>query len=402
MELETFVTNELFKISGHPVQIWSAVLALSIFVVTVVCLPRFQKWLDHRFSGENETNGRFIKVASYLIYFLAALLIVNILGLYGLIKAELWDIHKETTALLDLKLFAIGKTSMTLWTCVYVFALAWFLIRATEQLSGMISGRLLSKTKLDRGIVEMCAASTRYCVMALGIALILQSAGIDLSALSFVAGAAGIAIGLGLQALMNNVVSGFVILVDRPIKLGDRIDIGGVNGEVTHISLRATTLVTNDNIAVIVPNSQFISTQVVNWTYTTKQCRFQFPIITARDASPSLIERLLIEVGQEHPGVLKSPPPEACFDEIGEKTLKFSLSVWTEEYVGKPNKLRSDINYAIAKKFSEKGLGLDGVADTKSADTKSADAKSSDLLQKGPSQEKTLPSQAKSAAFTSL
>jgi small-conductance mechanosensitive channel len=154
-----------------------------------------------------------------------------------------------------------------------------------------------------------------------------------------------------------------VILVDRPIRIGDRIDIAGVNGEVTHISLRATTVVTNDDIAVIVPNAQFISSQVVNWTYTSKKCRFRFPVTADRDASPALIQRILMEVAQEHPGVLKLPPAKACFDEIGDQILKFSLSVWTQEYVGRPNDLRSDINYAIAKEFAEKGLTLHGAPD---------------------------------------
>ncbi len=362
MDFNTVFANEAFKIDGHSVQVWSFVLGLLVLASSIIFIPRFQRWFDKRFEADTKTDHKFLKASTYLLYVLAAIIAINLLGVYDLIKAELAAFHKEVSTLLDLRLFSIGKSPMTVWSCFYVFALTWILIRSTEKLNSMVSSRLLSKTKLDRGFVEVCASTVKYCVMVFGAAVILQTAGIDLSALSFVAGAAGIAIGLGLQALMNNVVSGFVILVDRPIRIGDRIDISGVTGDVSRISLRATTVVTNDGVAVIVPNAQFISTQVVNWTYIGRTCRFRFPLTTARGASPALIQRLLAQVAQEHPGVAKEPAAKVCFDEIGESTLKFSLSVWTSDYLSKPGDLRSDINYAIAKKFADNGLGLDGLA----------------------------------------
>jgi len=360
MDIPAILTTEVYRVGDQPVLWGSLLIAAAVLVAAIVMLPRLQEWMETEFAGENDTNRRFLKISSYVLYFVVGLLLVNLLGFYSLLKFQIGAIHKEAAGLFDFKLFALGKTSITVWTCIYVFVLGWLLIRATEETSAVVSGRLLSRTKLDRGIVEMCSSWARYVVMAIGVAVILQSAGIDLSALSFVAGAAGIAIGLGLQALMNNVVSGFVILVDRPIKIGDRIDIGGVNGEVTHISLRATTIVTNDNIAVIVPNSQFISSQVVNWTYKTKKCRFMIPLSIAREASISQVQKLLNEVAREHPGVLKTPAPRVALDEIGDTKLKFMLALWTVDYVGRPNELRSDINYAIAERFAKKGLALDG------------------------------------------
>jgi small-conductance mechanosensitive channel len=299
VDLNGLLTNEAFKIAGHSVQIWSFLAGILVLIASFIAIPSFQHWLDRRFATESVAQRRFLKASTFVLYIVVAVIIVNLLGIYGLLREEFGIAHKEVSTLLDLKLFAIGKSAMTLWTCIYVFVLTWVLIRFTEKLNAVVTGRLLSKTKLDRGFVEACATSVKYCVMVLGASVILQTAGVDLSALSFVAGAAGIAIGLGLQALMNNVVSGLVILVDRPIRVGDRIDIGGVNGEVSRISLRATTVMTNDGIAVIVPNSQFISTQVVNWTYMSRTCRFKFPLTTARTASPALIQRLLTEVAQD-------------------------------------------------------------------------------------------------------
>jgi len=372
MDLKSLFTKILFVVNGQVVQVWSVGLAAAVIAAAVICMPRLKVWIKDRFSGGSETNHRFITILCYCLYIVVGLVVINVLGLYSPIKAELANAHKEVSTLLDLRLFAIGKTSMTLWSCIYVFGLSWILIRATEKMSEIISKHMSSATKLDVGMIDMCSSTARYSVMALGLAVILQSAGVDLSALSFIAGAAGIAIGLGLQALMNNVVSGLVILLDHPIKIGDRIDIAGVNGEVRRISLRATTVITNDNMAVIVPNSQFISSQVVNWTYTDKKCRFKFPVTVDRNASPALIQRLLLEVAQSHPGVLQLPPPKACFDEIGGDKLTFSLSVWTQDYVGKPNDLKSDINYAIAQKFNEKGLTLYGAVKQKAEDASAA------------------------------
>jgi len=367
MDLPTFFTTEVYRVGDQPVLLGSLIIAATVTVVSIFLLPRVHEWVESEYAGKNDTNRRFLKISSYLLYAVVGLFLVHLLGLYDLFKYQISSAHKEVGGILDFKLFALGKTSITIWTCIYVFVLSWLLIRATEETSAVVSGKLLSRTKLDRGIVEMCSSWARYVVMAIGVSVILQSAGIDLSALSFIAGAAGIAIGLGLQGLMNNVVSGFVILVDRPIKIGDRIDIGGVNGEVTHISLRATTIVTNDNIAVIVPNSQFISSQVVNWTYKTRKCRFMIPLSIAREASISQIQKLLNEVAREHPGVLKTPAPRVALDEIGDTKLKFMLALWTVDYVGRPNELRSDINFAIAEKFAKKGLALDGMPEKKQA-----------------------------------
>ncbi len=190
------------------------------------------------------------------------------------------------------------------------------------------------------------------------VAFILETAGIDLSALTVLAGAVGIGVGFGLQNITNNFVSGLIILFERPIKVGDRVDVGNITGNVVNISPRATTIVTNDNIAIIVPNSEFISSRVINWSYTNRDVRLNFPVGVSYKSDPEIVRKLLLEVAASHPGVLKERNADVLLEEFGDSLLNFILRVWTRDYATTPGVLRSDLNYAISKKFKEHGIEI--------------------------------------------
>jgi small-conductance mechanosensitive channel len=171
-------------------------------------------------------------------------------------------------------------------------------------------------------------------------------------------GALGIGVGFGLQGVTNNFVSGIILLLERPIKVGDRIEVGNVNGDVINISPRATTIVTNDNIAIIVPNADFISSKVVNWSYTNRNVRFNFPVGVSYGSDPEQIRRVLLEVALAHQGVLKDPKPSVLFDGFGDSSLNFLLRVWTREFATVPGVLRSDLYFAISRAFKEHGIEI--------------------------------------------
>ena len=118
-----------------------------------------------------------------------------------------------------------------------------------------------------------------------------------------------------------------------------------------NISLRSTTVVTNDNIAIIVPNSEFVSNSVTNWSYTDRDMRFNFPIGVSYRSDPELVRRLLIQVAEQHPGVLKDPKPDALLLEFGDSALNFMLRVWTRQYATTPGVLRSELNFMVDKTF---------------------------------------------------
>lgn len=270
------------------------------------------------------------------------------------LEAILIRIH----SFLDTPLVPIGGTKFTLSMLLYLIILLICLVYFSGRLKYWLVDRLLAHTSVDIGIRQAVGSILRYVIIAVGLVVILQTAGIDLSALTVLAGALGIGVGLGLQNVTSNFVSGLIILFERPIKVGDRVQVGGITGDVVQISPRATIVVSNDNIAIIVPNSEFVTSSVINWSYTDRDVRFNIPIGVSYNSDPQEIKKLLLEVAAEHGGVLKHPQPDVLFDSFGDSSLNFVLRVWTRDYTSRPGVIRSDLNYAISKKFKERGVEI--------------------------------------------
>jgi len=271
---------------------------------------------------------------------------------------SLQQLFIQIKSLLDIHLFSAGKSSITLWTLVSVVILVLLLFYTTRWLKIWIVTRLLAKSRVELGVRLAIGMIVRYIIIAVGLVVILQTTGIDLSAVTILAGALGVGVGFGLQNITNNFVSGFLLLIERPIKVGDRIEVGPVTGDVVNIALRATTVVTNDNIAIIVPNSEFVSSIVTNWSYTDRNVRFNFPVGVSYRSDPELVRRLLLQIADQHSGVLKDPKPDALLLEFGDSALNFMLRVWTKQYATTPGVLRSELNFTISRTFKEQGIEI--------------------------------------------
>jgi small-conductance mechanosensitive channel len=271
---------------------------------------------------------------------------------------SLRDFFREIREDLNVTIFRLGETELTLWTILYFLFLLILLFYSTAKLRKWIVYNVLAKSKIDLGVRIAVGTIVRYIVLVIGFIVILQTVGIDLSALTILAGALGIGIGFGLQNITNNFVSGIVILFERPIKVGDRIEVGEISGDVVRISMRATTILTNDNISVIVPNSDFISSSVINWSHIDRNVRLNFPVAVSYKENPENIKKILLEVVAENNGVLKDPKPDVLFDNYGESSLDFNLRVWTREYTHRPGVLKSQLYYSIFKKFREEGIEI--------------------------------------------
>jgi len=271
---------------------------------------------------------------------------------------DIKNIFYQTKEFLNVPVTTIGKTEITLWTIVYFIFLTFILLYVTNKLRKWIVYTLLGKSKIDVGIRIAAGTIFRYIVLVIGFMIVLQTVGIDLSAITILAGALGIGIGFGLQNITNNFVSGLIILFERPIKVGDRIEVGKVSGDVVRISMRSTTIVTNDNISVIVPNSDFISSTVINWSHIDRNVRLNFPVGVSYRENPENVKKILLEVAIENEGVLKEPKPDVLFSDFGESYLEFTLRIWTREYINRPGVLKSQLYYVIFKKFKEAGIEI--------------------------------------------
>lgn len=263
-----------------------------------------------------------------------------------------WDLFTRT-------LFTLGEgTPITLQGIFYFLISILLLIYITDKFHKKIVNRILARSNIDIGVSESIGTIFRYVVMTIGLFVIIQTAGIDLTALGFIAGALGVGIGFGLQGITNNFISGLIILFERPIKVGDRIDVGEISGDVVRIAARATTIVTNDNISIIIPNSEFINSRVINWSHNDRRIRFNYPVGVSYNENPRIVRKLLLEVAKENNAVLKHPPPDVLFKEFADSALIFNLRVWTYEYTDRPNVLKSQLYYAIFKKFDDNNISI--------------------------------------------
>lgn len=251
-------------------------------------------------------------------------------------------------------LFSIGKTPITLISIIILVFSIVAVIFFSNRFKNFLITRILTRSKkIDAGLAQSIGTITKYVILVIGFLIIVQTVGIDLSALGLAFGALGVGIGFGLQNITNNFISGLIILFERPIKVGDRIQVGELDGDVVNIAARATTILTNDNISVIVPNSDFIDSQVINWSHNDRKVRFTFPVGVSYKEDPRFVRRLLLEVAEENNGVLTKPAPDVLFDAFDDSSLLFYLVVWTKTYTERPRILKSQLYYAVFKKFRD-------------------------------------------------
>ena len=252
-----------------------------------------------------------------------------------------------------------GKTKFTikdLFVVVAAVAVIGLLARGIRRL---LLNHILNRTPMDLSVRHAVATSTQYLIVILGFLFLLQNAAeLDLTMLGVVLAAVGVGVGFGLQNIANNLISGFFILFERPIKVGDRIEVGEVHGHVVRIAARATTVRTNDNIDFIIPNSSFTSFNVINWSHGDQKVRFRVPVPVAYGSDVRLVERLLLEVAEENDNVLNEPSPRVVFWAFGDSALEFQLRVWTTRMLHRRGVFVGQLNLAIYEKFEEHGIRI--------------------------------------------
>ena len=265
----------------------------------------------------------------------------------------IWDfiVKVWTTELFGPDTVTIGGILML----VFLFASVIIVERILQRL---LIRRFLSKTRLQPSLQYGLSRIIGYTLIAIGFYVAFQSVGFDLSSLAIVAASLGVGVGFGLQNIINNFVSGIIILAERPISIGDRIEVAGVAGRVTKIQLRSTTVVTNDNITMIVPNADFISNTVTNWSHGDPKVRIRVPVGVAYGSDLKLLQRLLLEAAEEHPKALRDPLPVVLFTEFGASSLNFELGVWTQEMTATPIHFTSQMNFIIEQKLRENEIEI--------------------------------------------
>jgi small-conductance mechanosensitive channel len=288
----------------------------------------------------------------------AAAMIAGGIFLPELLPARFAGLWTHAHAALVQPYFTIGGLPIT-----PVFLVKFFLfLVALGLLSGaarrLLRERVLIHTSLDEGQRYAFSQIAGYAVYLFGLLVGLQWVGLNLNNLVLLGSAVGIGLGFGLQNIANNFVSGLILLTERPIRVGDRVEVGGTNGDVVRIGARSTWVRTNDNVVIVIPNSEFINSRVTNWTANDRQVRFAYPVGVSYGSDPERVREVLTEVAARHPDVLSRPPPEVVFSGFGDSSLNFHLKVWTISRVQTPLPLGSELYYAIFAAFREHGIEI--------------------------------------------
>lgn len=231
----------------------------------------------------------------------------------------------------------------------------WF---GTKFASRVLRRRVLDRMDLDEGLKFSIQRVAMYLLFTLGALNLLPTLGLNVGSLTVFSGALGIGIGIGFQSIAKNFASGLILLFEQPIKVGDRVQLGELRGDVIKIGARGTWVRTNDSIVMIVPNSEFLDGQVTNWTANDRNVRMSVPLGVSYGSNPEHVRRVALQVAVEHPDVLDGPDPDIIFTGFGDSSLDFALRVWTSNQVTTPGKIVSQLYFGLFAAFKEEGIEI--------------------------------------------
>ncbi len=254
--------------------------------------------------------------------------------------------------------FTFGRITVSVSSVIVGFLVFVITIFVSRWASMLIDRRLVRRRHIDPGLRYTICRLVRYIIFTIGILITLKQAfRIDLTSLAVIFTALSVGIGFGLQYIAADIASGFILLFERPVRIGDRITIGEDEGDVQSINLRTTIVTTNDRIAIIVPNSKLVTQRVVNWSYGDPRARIAIQVGVADDSDIQLVTDTLIEASRGIDNVLEEPQPRVQFLKFGDYSLDFRLLVWTNQ-PRRHMQIRSDINYRIADLFRERSIRI--------------------------------------------
>ena len=260
------------------------------------------------------------------------------------------ELLTEISQIFTATLFKIGENPVSLQSLGELIVLFIAILIISRFFTGFLKERLLVRLGIDEGNREAIAVIIGYLIVALGAIVAIQSIGFNLASFAVVAGGLGVGLGFGIQDLTTNFVSGLTLLLDRPVKVGDFVELEGLMGIVKKISIRSTIIQTNDDSSVIVPNSKMISNKIVNWSYENSLLCLRVPVEVAENSNPLLVTETLLNIAYAEAGVLYEPNPKVLFVEFGDDSFKFELLVWTDRPTQR-EVIKSSLNFAIEYNF---------------------------------------------------
>ncbi len=329
-------------------------LALGIhWLVGKIWHDWLRQLLSHIFSWSDDVDGD-VTGLKFLFHLSLFLVRIGVWLLAATYIASLFPLTKRLRYLmlnsLDDGLFSrnlqLGSQSYSLFNLLLLLAVLLGMVIAASAVTNLLKSRFLRMTGISLAAQEAIAILSKYTLILLGFVVILQLWGIDLSSIALIASGLGIGIGLGLQNIVKDFVSGLVMVFERPVQVGDFVDFGQVKGTITRIGARSTEIRTLDHVSIIVPNSRFLESEVINWSHGNPVSRIRLPVGVSYSANPERVREALLEACQHDKQILKAPAAQVFFTGFGDSALEFELLVW----IANPSQqvvIRSDLYFAI-------------------------------------------------------
>ena len=343
------------------------IAGLLIWAIGLIC----QRWINpylreaetpaeshtQPFSG---TNTRFIAFQVFLNV-LRSVIILIALGYITTLFPQTRHLSRQLrdTIIYSLTsdLFPLGNNAYSVLDLIILIALFTALFILARSIKQILRLRVLSITGLSRAAQETIAVVANYAFVFIGALVLLQIWGLDISSLTVFAGVLGVGIGLGIQGIAKEFVSGLVLIFERPIQAGDFVEVDDLVGTVEHISVRSTEITTLDRVSVILPNSRFLESEVVNWSHRSPISRLRIRVRVAYGSNLEIIRQALLDAANDNTDVLSIPPPNVFFLGFGNSSLDFDLLAWISE-PRKQFQIKSDLYFSIYQLFQERGVEI--------------------------------------------
>ncbi len=268
-----------------------------------------------------------------------------------------YSVVSELTDSFTADTIQLGSSSVSILDIFRVLILILLVMVIAGIISNVLKRRVLQETGVNRGVQEAVTIILRYTLIFIGSIVVLQASGINLSSLTLLASALGVGAGLGLQNIVKDIGSGLVIVFERPVQVGEFVQISDQAGTVERIGARSTEIRTLDQVSIIVPNSQFLENEVVNWSHRNPISRIRIPVGVAYKSDPEIVKEILLQTGKSHPDVLDTPPATVLFKNFGDSALEFDLLVW----VAQPSRqfiIKSDLLFMLSKALRKEGVEI--------------------------------------------
>ena len=347
-------------LTGSLVVLLMAILAVAIHWFLGWIWRRFQrqvlKLLRRQNSNPTEPSrllGLLLRLPLLLarsIVWVATLLYVT--NLFPFSRTWSYSITEILIATFTSPIVSFGQNSYSVVNFLILIALFLALIVLANVATEFLRNRVLRTTWLTIGTQEVIAIFSRYALLSIGTIVLLQAWGIQLSSLTILASALGVGIGFGFQNIAKDFGSGFVLLLERAIQVGDFVEVGDYMGTVERIDPRYTLIRTNDRVSIIVPNSRFLDLEVINWSHSNPISRLHLPVGVSYHANINGVRRALLEAAKKHGDVLSQPEPQVWFKGFGDNALDFELLVWIADPVKQPV-IKSDLYFLIEATFKQ-------------------------------------------------